>query len=271
MARRGETTRQAVYHEVVVDDGHLLALETSSPAASVALARGGQVLSGLALSGRGRNSAELFQAIEALLAASEIRPQEIRVVALSIGPGSFTGLRVAATLARMLHSTIAARIVSVPTHEVIASQAPAGRDSARTTAVITANGKERLFVSSDSPSQTDHSAIRAIRQISTADLLNWFTDSPRPSVVIGEALTRPEVISVVRAAGVEIADAALWTPTATSVAKRAMIRMARGEYADPASVAPLYVRPPECEEVFDARQAAAREKRSAAAGEAERR
>ena len=83
--------------------GPLLALDTSGPTASVALAlpslpgepRGGHdSLREVQLQAQGLPSEAVMQAIVDVLAAADVRPTALAAVCVGLGPGSFTGLRV---------------------------------------------------------------------------------------------------------------------------------------------------------------------------------
>ena len=80
----------------------ILSLETGTECCSVGLARDGQLLS-LRENNDGRNHARLLgMYVQELLEEMEIRPDELDAVAVGMGPGSYTGLRVGASMAKGL-------------------------------------------------------------------------------------------------------------------------------------------------------------------------
>ncbi|MEM9064895.1 MAG: tRNA (adenosine(37)-N6)-threonylcarbamoyltransferase complex dimerization subunit type 1 TsaB [Planctomycetota bacterium] len=114
----------------------ILAIEVSNPSASdsaapgVALARWNpfEPIDSESLRGEGRQDDDLMPAIDRLCARRAVEPRDIGVVALSIGPGGFTGLRVAAVTAKMLALTTGADVVAIPSAEVAVETDPtAGR------------------------------------------------------------------------------------------------------------------------------------------------
>ena len=113
----------------------ILAVETSSRVGSVALARGPALLAQSTFSGPLQHSAEIFPAISQLLNRFHFVPGDIAQVHVAIGPGSFTGLRIAVTMAKAMHLANATAIVTVDSLDVIAanigdvSSAPALQDS----------------------------------------------------------------------------------------------------------------------------------------------
>ena len=98
----------------------LVAIETSQRAGGVAVRdRQGQAHVEL-LAPQRRHDDDLIPAIDRLFARLGLSPQDLDVVGVSIGPGGFTGLRVAVSTAKMLAETLGARIVAVPTALVVA-------------------------------------------------------------------------------------------------------------------------------------------------------
>ncbi|MCK4294224.1 MAG: tRNA (adenosine(37)-N6)-threonylcarbamoyltransferase complex dimerization subunit type 1 TsaB [Planctomycetes bacterium] len=105
----------------MTNDPLILALETSSRIGSVALASGKNLLAQSSFSGPMRHSAEIFPAIVGLMDRFGRNPQQIDHVYISAGPGSFTGLRIAVTIAKTMHLANAAKIVPIDTLDVIAA------------------------------------------------------------------------------------------------------------------------------------------------------
>jgi len=99
----------------------ILALETSSRIGSVAIACGENLLAEATFSGPLRHSPETFPAISSLLERFGKKPHEIEHIYISAGPGSFTGLRIAVTIAKTMHLANATKIVAVDSLDVIAA------------------------------------------------------------------------------------------------------------------------------------------------------
>ena len=98
-----------------------LALETSSLAGSVALLAGGDLLSQRSLPA-GRSTNLLTLTIDELLKEAGLRPADVRLVAVTVGPGSFTGLRAGVTTAKTFAYATGAEVLGLDTLEVIAHQ-----------------------------------------------------------------------------------------------------------------------------------------------------
>jgi tRNA threonylcarbamoyl adenosine modification protein YeaZ len=106
-----------------------LALDTSGDQASVALGSAGVMLAESVVDGARRHAVELLPAIERMLAAASVRLDQVHGILLTDGPGSFTGLRIGATVAKAL-----ARVGHLPvrTASALLVIARAGWHEART-------------------------------------------------------------------------------------------------------------------------------------------
>lgn len=102
----------------------ILAIESATPHGSVALLSGGDLLGEILLP-RGRQLSETYlAAIDRLLRDSGRSPEEVGHVAVSSGPGSFTGLRVGMAAAKGFCFGWEKPIVPVPTLHALAMRFP---------------------------------------------------------------------------------------------------------------------------------------------------
>lgn len=103
----------------------IIALESASSDPSLAIAeRDGRVAAIDAWEGEGRQAGELLPHLLVLLARSGRELREAQAVAVGIGPGSFTGLRVAMSLAKGLALALEVPIVGVPSLEAWLASEP---------------------------------------------------------------------------------------------------------------------------------------------------
>ena len=98
----------------------LLALDTSTEWASVALYDGRDVLAEETWHAQRRHADELFPTIERLLARTRITLASVDKVAVATGPGSFTGLRIGIAAAQGIARGAGAAMVGVSTLDVLA-------------------------------------------------------------------------------------------------------------------------------------------------------
>jgi tRNA threonylcarbamoyladenosine biosynthesis protein TsaB len=118
----------------------ILALEFSSPQRSVAIARDGNVLAE-AFEAGGRNTAA-FGMIEKVLAEAKIEREEIEVIAVGLGPGSYTGIRAAIALAQGWQLARETKLLGVSSVAAIVAQAQADKIFGRVNVLIDAQRNE---------------------------------------------------------------------------------------------------------------------------------
>jgi tRNA threonylcarbamoyladenosine biosynthesis protein TsaB len=105
----------------------ILAIETASETGGVALVEGARVLGERRIGGHApRHAAELLAALDALLAEIGRPLEDADPIALSIGPGSFTGLRIGLATALGLCFGTDRQIVAVPTLAALSTQSSDG-------------------------------------------------------------------------------------------------------------------------------------------------
>jgi len=102
----------------------ILSLDTASSCSSVALTRGsvanGQVLASLSLNSNITHSRRLLAAIDWLLSEAEADWQAVTGLAISLGPGSFTGLRIGMATVKGLATAIHKPLLGVSTLDALA-------------------------------------------------------------------------------------------------------------------------------------------------------
>lgn len=99
----------------------VLALETTSEICSVALNRRRNILTESHIAPR-RHNELVLRLIDKLLTTTEIQRTEIDLIAFSCGPGSFTGVRLGASVAQGIAMGLGIRVIPVPTSDVMASR-----------------------------------------------------------------------------------------------------------------------------------------------------
>lgn len=106
-----------------------LAIETSGRAGSIALRANGSLLADVQLAATGRRHARtLVPEIRDLLKSQGMGPHDVQLLAVSIGPGSFTGLRVGAVCAKTFAYAVGCPLIGVDTFlAVAAAQSEANR------------------------------------------------------------------------------------------------------------------------------------------------
>ena len=100
----------------------LLALDTSSRVGGVALCRGFEVLGEETWLVGASHTEQVLPAAARLCDRAGVAVADLKVVVTALGPGSFTGLRVGASLGKGLAVALSAALVGVPTLDAVAHQ-----------------------------------------------------------------------------------------------------------------------------------------------------
>lgn len=102
----------------------ILAIESSSYQGNVCLAEGGQVVREGELGEGMRHGRDLVLCIDGLMNDAGWEASELDLIAVDVGPGSFTGLRVGLAIAKTLAFASGTNLVGVPSLDVLAQNAP---------------------------------------------------------------------------------------------------------------------------------------------------
>ncbi len=105
----------------------IVAIETSGRLGSVAALLGetndARLVGQIVLTGDQRTAQSLAPALHDLLAAADWSPKDVELVAVGVGPGSFTGLRIGVTTAKTFAYAVGAEVVGANTLVALAAQA----------------------------------------------------------------------------------------------------------------------------------------------------
>jgi len=101
----------------------LLGIDTSTRKGILCLGGGRKIIATQVLSDR-LFSEQIFPALDALIKKSKLKAQDIQAIVVSLGPGSFTGLRIGVSLAKSLAYALEIPLVGVSTLDALAFSAP---------------------------------------------------------------------------------------------------------------------------------------------------
>jgi tRNA threonylcarbamoyladenosine biosynthesis protein TsaB len=102
----------------------VLAIELSQRSGGVALIDADGVERAISVAGGRRDRDDLGPAIAALLEDAELEAGSISTVAVDVGPGGFTGLRISVAIAQALAEVVGAAVVAVPGAVVAMASTP---------------------------------------------------------------------------------------------------------------------------------------------------
>lgn len=164
----------------------VLGIETSGLDGSIALLRNQECLGERVLNQTGRRHAQaLVLEIGELLRTQRLTARDLGSVAVSRGPGSFTGLRVGMVCAKTLAYATGCQFISVDTFHAIAENVP--RQIQRVTVVEDAQRDDLFAGDYERIENGDWKMVSPIR-ITTVE--NFLRDRPQDSVVVGPGLRK---------------------------------------------------------------------------------
>lgn len=187
---------------------------------------------------RDRRSAQtLAPTIDGLLRRVGWKPGELDAVAVAVGPGSFTGLRVGVTTAKTLAYANDARLVAVGTLDALVEP---HRGERRVWGVLEAQRGEAFAASCAAGAET-----ASVLRVAKADLVQ--------RVSAGDLVVGPIAAAL---SGLDEAQGGVeWRvedPTAAAVARLGAAKLSAGDTVDPFQLVPAYHRASAAEEKADA-------------------
>ena len=216
----------------------VLALESSAIAASAALQKDDRLLAEMTLNRGNTHSENLLPMVESLLSRLDLTIDNIDLFAVSVGPGSFTGVRIGVATVKGLAFGKGKPCVGVSTLEALAENLAFLSDSlicpvmnARRNQVYTAlfRGKNRLLPDS---------------AISVAELENILSAYSEPVLFVGDGYDL--VTSQIKHPYLPVPER-LRLQSAASVACVALRKTAEGKSLTDAQLSPVYLRPSQAE------------------------
>lgn len=214
----------------------LLALDTATRKIGIALYNGVEILHESVWQSPFHHTTELSPAILESLQRAKISIDEVKAIGLTLGPGSYTGLRIGAAVAKGLAYARKLPLIAISTFEVIAAAQPLEADT-QLAAVIEA-GRQRLGVGWFKAGE-EHWEIAREPELLTAEELS---KKIRTRTVISGELDG----ELRKLLGRKRKNAILASPASSLrrpayLAELAWERWQAGEVDDPATLSPIYL------------------------------
>ncbi len=229
----------------------ILALETSTLVSSVALGTVDTLLGEITLQTKKTHSELLMPHIDKLLRMAGIKKTELKAVAVSIGPGAFTGLRIGLATAKTLAYALQIPIVGVPSLAALAYGCSVpGVILAPMLDAQKGNVYQAVFQWQNGELQE----LRATRVVDIQEALEDLTQYDLPVLVMGEAaVLHSEKIQKI-GKNLELAKPHLIIQRAASVAGVGHTLLGQGKVQDVMTLEPVYIRRSEAEVLWERRQ-----------------
>ena len=219
----------------------ILGIETSTRAAGVALVSDEKIIAEISQESKMFHSENLLPQIEQVLKIANV--EKVDAVAVSIGPGSFTGLRIGLAAAKALAYAWQIKIIGVPTLHALAYHFP--QTSATVMTLIDAQKNSAYVQSFKNALPIDEVTVKPIAEILKA------ASELDEVILCGDVLNK---IKVELPANVKFAPINSRMPRAVNVAICGKILLDDGESGNVMDMEPLYLRRSEAEELWDRRK-----------------
>lgn len=217
----------------------ILAIDTATRWTGLALHDGRSVLAETGWHSTNTHTVELAPSVIGLLRRTDMEPTDLKAIAVAIGPGSYTGLRIGLGFAKGLALANQTRLIGVPTLDILAAALPR---SEGILAVVVEAGRTRI----------------------SAGLYGWhaakgWLNEEKPTVETWESLLdridepvtfageiSPAAAKMIRgsAKDMRLVSAADSVRRASYLAQIGWLRLKRGWTDDPDSLSPYYLQDP---------------------------
>ena len=228
----------------------ILALDTSTLVSSVAVAAPEKLLAELTLETRLTHSETLMPHIQQVLAMADLDKKDLEAVAVSIGPGSFTGLRIGLASAKGMAYALDIPLIGVPTMEALACQCPVPGIYA-VPLVDAQKGNAYMAVYAWEDGQLVEK--QSVEVLSIDECLARCGALDRPVLLLGDAAVKKVAGRKELPQGVQIALPHIVMPRAAGTALLGLRRLAAGQVGSVMDMEPVYIRRSEAEVLWEKR------------------
>jgi tRNA threonylcarbamoyladenosine biosynthesis protein TsaB len=214
----------------------LLAVDSSTRTTGVALYDGAQVLAESVWSSADYHTVELAPAVAEMWSRTGASADSLQALAVALGPGSFTGLRIGLALVKGLALARRLPLVGIPTLDILAAGQPVRAD--RRLAAVLRAGRGRLAVSwyraeAEGWIPTGETAMLTLQSLNES--------IQTPTLVSGELSGEQRRLLARNRKNVLLASPVEALRRPAILAELAWNRWQAGQVDDPASLAPIYV------------------------------
>jgi tRNA threonylcarbamoyladenosine biosynthesis protein TsaB len=230
-----------------VTEGFVLAVETATQTGSVAIVSREKLVAEITLAVGLTHGERVLGAIDRVLQDAGMGVADLAGLAVSAGPGSFTGLRIGLATVKGLAEAHPLPVAAVPTLEALAWNVAAAAHPVA--AILDAKKGEVYGVLL--AWEEDRAGWRPLIEegsFTPEDFGDRVAATPGPLLLLGEgALAYRRIFEARVGTRARFMPGPVGQPRATWVGWLGLERIARGEVEDPVTLVPRYLRPSEAE------------------------
>lgn len=231
---------------------YVLGIDTATMVCSIGLADLKRTVAEMTLHTRKTHSERLMPMIQQMIADAELTPQDLSGIAVSIGPGSFTGLRIGITTAKSMAFALGIPVIGIPTLEALAAQFPYSRHlicpiiDAQKGNVYTA-----LYRTDEGyPKRTNEYQI-----LNIDDVVKHLLSCGQSVILTGEISEFHEQVQQAAdtSSVLHLAPALFRMPRGSVIAALGLQQLLKGHGENPSALTPFYIRRSEAEVLWERR------------------
>ncbi len=221
---------------------HILALDASTKTLGVAIATEDTLCGEINLNVGKTHSQRLLPVLENLFVQMELSLRDISAIAVTVGPGSFTGLRIGLATAKGLAQALAIPVVPIITLDALAFKARGYTGFCAP--VLDARKNEIYCAFYDSNGQN----IFLPAALPPAEFFNLLSDCPGPINFLGDGAKMywPQIYDTLGKKAILLPEESRLF-MASAVAMLGMAKLQAGEVVQPGDLLPVYLRASEAE------------------------
>lgn len=232
----------------------VLAIDSATPRVAVALGEDGRVLGELQLatgsergSGARRHAELLAPGIRSLCDQLQVSLDHLAAVAVGIGPGLYTGLRVGVTTALTVARALRVPVVAVPSLDLVAYPL---RHSDRLLVTVLDARRREVFWASYRPVPGGVQRVSEYQVQSPAEVVAELVAGGEELLLAGDGVSRyPEEFGSLDRA--TVAGPEFDAPSAVALVELATAKVVREDFVNPNDVRPLYLRQSDAEIMWE--------------------
>ena len=219
----------------------ILGIETSTTIGGVALVRDGAAPVERTFEKGLVHGREITPAIQQIANEAGISLEDIDFVAIDVGPGSYTGVRVGVSTAKTLAWVLGKKLAAIISLDALAE---AAKDLGPAIVPVLDARRGQLYTATYTVSSGSVTRVNGPSVVAPNGFLETL---PRHAVLLGDAVARfPDELKAKN--GITHAPEEFWIPKAIVIAQLGHRVAESGEPADPVTLEPLYLRPSEAEQ-----------------------
>ena len=221
---------------------NVLAIETATDQLGVALVNDERVLASSELLAERAHATELPGALTKVLESAGQTLDQVEAIAVDIGPGAFTGLRIGVAFVKALAFRRRTPVIGVASLDVLAAALP----YAQHPVCPLLDAKQRKIYAAWYDTREGAPRKRSDYQLLTVE--EWLAMLPQEPVMLlgsGAALYR-EAITKTLGPRALFAPHDLWLPRVATLGRLGLERLRAGQHDDPSRLVPMYLYPMDC-------------------------